>query len=108
MAFGRAGPVHANRLAAETEMPTVIVPMSPDTTSALGLLVTDLKHDYSTTYIKRVDIKHIDQLDVAAVERTYQTLEEEGQATLTREGIAPLPFLSGRGHRLERRVLLQA
>ena len=49
VAFGGAGPVHANRLAAETEMPTTIVPMSPGTTSALGLLVTDLKHDYSTT-----------------------------------------------------------
>jgi N-methylhydantoinase A len=49
VAFGGAGPVHANRLAAETEMPTLIVPMSPGTFSALGLLVTDLKHDFSMT-----------------------------------------------------------
>ncbi|MBV7339924.1 hydantoinase/oxoprolinase family protein [Chloroflexi bacterium TSY] len=89
VAFGGAGPVHANRLAAETEMPTVIIPMSPGTTSALGLLVTDLKHDYSTTYIKRLDINHIDQLDIATVEQTYQVLEEEGRAALAREGIAP-------------------
>ena len=55
VAFGGAGPVHANRLAAELEMPTVLVPMSPGTTSAMGLLVTDIKHDYSVALIRRAD-----------------------------------------------------
>ena len=47
VAFGGAGPAHANRLAAENEIPTTLIPMSPGTASALGLLVTDLKHDFS-------------------------------------------------------------
>ena len=55
VAFGGAGPVHANRLAAELEMPRVLVPMSPGTTSAMGLLVTDIKHDYSVALIRPVD-----------------------------------------------------
>ena len=84
MAFGGAGPVHANRLAAEIEAPTTIIPMSPGTTSAMGLLVTDLKHDYSTTLIQRID-----QLDAVAVEETYRELEAQGRASLEREGMRP-------------------
>ena len=83
-AFGGAGPVHANRLAAEIDAPTTVIPMSPGTTSAMGLLVTDLKHDYSTTLIQ-----HIDQLDTAAVEETYRELEAQGGASLEREGVRP-------------------
>ena len=81
-AFGGAGPVHANRLAAEIDVPTTIIPMSPGTTSAMGLLVTDLKHDYSTTLIQ-----HVDQLDTTAVEETYQELEAQGGASLEREEV---------------------
>ena len=83
-AFGGAGPVHANRLAAEIDAPTTIIPMSPGTTSAMGLLVTDLKHDYSTTLIQ-----HVDQLDTAVVEATYRELEAQGGASLEREGVRP-------------------
>ena len=83
-AFGGAGPVHANRLAAEIDVPTTIIPMSPGTTSAMGLLVTDLKHDYSTTLIQ-----HVDQLDTAAVEETYQELEAQGGTSLEREEVRP-------------------
>ena len=84
LAFGGAGPVHANRLAKETGMPTTIIPMSPGTTSALGLLVTDLKHDYSTTMIERID-----RLDIAAAESAYREMEARGQATLARENVQP-------------------
>jgi N-methylhydantoinase A len=82
IAFGGAGPVHANRLAAETEIPTTLIPMSPGITSAMGLLVTDLKHDYSSTLIQRVD-----RLDPAAVEATFADLQKQGRDVLTREGI---------------------
>ena len=82
VAFGGAGPVHANRLAAEMEMPTTIIPPSPGTTSALGLLVTDLKHEFTTTLIQRLD-----RLDLAAVEGTYRRLEAQGRETLDREGV---------------------
>ena len=45
VAFGGAGPVHANALAREAEIPTVLVPPSPGIFSATGLLTTDLKRD---------------------------------------------------------------
>ena len=84
VAFGGAGPVHANRLASEVQIPKTIIPMSPGTTSAMGLLVTDLKHDYSRTLIQRVD-----QVDVDMVAIIYRELEVDGRESLEREGMNP-------------------
>lgn len=80
--FGGAGPLHANRLAAEMEVPTTLIPMSPGIFSALGLLVTDLKHDYATTMIQRVDA-----LDTKAIEAAFAKMGRDGHVVLTREGV---------------------
>ena len=82
VAFGGAGPVHANRLAAELEIPTALVPMSPGTTSAMGLLVTDIKHDYSVALIQRAD-----RLDSKAANESFEHLKAQGDAALGREGV---------------------
>ncbi len=82
VAFGGAGPVHACRLAAEMEIPTTLIPMSPGTTSAMGLLVTDLKHDYSTTFICQVD-----KLDLKKVATAFCNMEQQGMAILEEEGV---------------------
>ena len=81
VAFGGAGPVHANRLAAELDIPTMLVPMSPGTTSAMGLLVTDIKHDFSATLIQRAD-----RLDAELVNRRYREMEARGRQALLGEG----------------------
>ena len=81
VAFGGAGPAHANRLAAELDIPSVLVPMSPGTTSAMGLLVTDIRHDYSTTLIQRTDA-----LDMTLVDRSFRDLMERGRRALLSEG----------------------
>jgi N-methylhydantoinase A len=49
IAFGGAGPVHAPGLAAELQIPEVVVPPGPGAFSALGLVATDLKRDYART-----------------------------------------------------------
>jgi N-methylhydantoinase A len=49
VAFGGAGPVHAAAPAAELQIPEVIVPPAPGAFSALGLVASDLKRDYSRT-----------------------------------------------------------
>jgi N-methylhydantoinase A len=46
LAFGGAGPLHAARMAEELGMAGVIVPLYPGVFSALGLLMSDVKHDY--------------------------------------------------------------
>ncbi len=84
VAFGGAAPLHANRLMADMGIPLLVIPPSPGTTSALGLLVTDLKHVYSSTSVVRPD-----QLDLDEITRTFAALEDDGMQTLTREGIPP-------------------
>ena len=80
--FGGAGPAHANRLAALTEIPVAVIPKSPGTASALGLLVTDLKHDYATTVIRRMD-----GVEPELLEGIFAELEGRGRETLAREGM---------------------
>jgi N-methylhydantoinase A len=84
VAFGGAGPVHANHLIAETQIRTALIPMSPGTASAMGLLVSDLRHEYSATMIQRID-----GADPAALEAAFRELETEGRNALAREGSVP-------------------
>ena len=71
--FGGAGPVHTDRLASEMQIPLTIIPRSPGIFSAMGLLVTDLKHEYSLTYIRRTE-----ELDYAEFTQLYDDLAAEG------------------------------
>lgn len=82
--FGGAGPVHANAIARDAEMPTLLIPPSPGIFSATGLLTTDLKRDAAVTVMRRLD-----ELDAAEVEAAFAELQRAGAAELEREGIAP-------------------
>lgn len=55
LAFGGAGPLHAADLAREIGMPRVIVPPYPGLLCALGLLVSDLRADGSSTLRLKLD-----------------------------------------------------
>lgn len=84
VAFGGAGPLHASRLARELEIRKVLVPRNPGILCALGLLLTDLRHDLSTTRCLR--------LDAAAqgeVRDAFEDLGEDAAAWFAREGVAP-------------------
>jgi N-methylhydantoinase A len=84
VAFGGAGPLHTNRLAAELHVPLTVVPPSPGVASALGLLATDLVHDYSRTLHRPTGT-----LDPRAVDSAFQELESEGRRVLERDGVPP-------------------
>ena len=71
VAFGGAGPLHACSLAAQLEMPTVIVPRAAGVLSALGLAVSDLRKDYVAAFF--ADLANLDR---AALERAFRQLEE--------------------------------
>jgi len=51
LAFGGAGPLHAVSIAEELEIPWVIVPRNPGITSAAGLVVADIVHDFMQTAV---------------------------------------------------------
>jgi len=52
VAFGGAGPLHATALAESLDIPRVIVPRSAGVLSALGLLISDILYDYSTSRVR--------------------------------------------------------
>jgi N-methylhydantoinase A len=83
VAFGGAGPMHAVWLAEELEIKEVIVPWSPGTFSAWGMLQTDMRHDVVRAFYRPV--AELEASDVAAV---YAQLAEEGSALLEHEGVA--------------------
>ena len=80
--FGGAGPVHANAIQRDCEVPTLVVPPAPGIFSATGLLGTDLKRDSSLTLLRPLE-----DLDVEEIERAFVALEETGAAELAREGL---------------------
>lgn len=80
--FGGAGPVHANALARDAEMPTLLIPPSPGIFSATGLLTTDLERDAAVTIMRRLE-----QLDHGEVATIFARLEESGRAELEAEGV---------------------
>jgi N-methylhydantoinase A len=55
MAFGGAGPLHAADLAAVLGIRTVIVPPTPGLLCALGLLVTDVRSEFTRTRVTDMD-----------------------------------------------------
>jgi len=82
VAFGGGGPVHANRLAAELGMRRILIPPSPGVFSAMGLLVTDLKHDFAVTRMRRTDA-----VDLVDLGRIFDDLLTRGRDLLAREDI---------------------
>jgi N-methylhydantoinase A len=82
VAFGGAGPVHANCLAAELGVPVVVIPPSPGVASALGMLVSDLRHDYRVTRIQLLD-----EADLGELNGIYRQFETAAQAELAGEGV---------------------
>ncbi len=83
VAFGGAGSMHAVWLARDLDIPEVIVPWSPGTFSAWGMLQTDIRRDLTANFFKQ--IAAITASDVAA---TYDQLSAEGRALLFEENVS--------------------
>jgi N-methylhydantoinase A len=83
VAFGGAGPLHANALARELDIPTILIPPSPGIASALGMLMTDIKHEFVATR------RHLlSRLEPAELEALFGDFVAQGEALLAREGVA--------------------
>ena len=82
VAFGGAGPVHAAALAEELDIPEVIIPPIPGGFSALGLVATDLRRDWSHTFYSPIE-----SIDPEALDRRLAELERSAEAMLRGAGI---------------------
>lgn len=81
VAFGGAGPLHANALADELGIPVIIVPPSPGVASAWGMLVSNLRHDYRQTRLQGLasaDFREINDIFAHFAANAREALLQEG------------------------------
>ncbi|HKP87382.1 MAG TPA: hydantoinase/oxoprolinase family protein [Blastocatellia bacterium] len=83
VSFGGAGGLHVCDLAAALRIPRIIVPRSPGTLSALGVLLGDVAKDYSRTVMMKLE-----DGDLREIEKEFRALEREALRDLASEGFA--------------------
>lgn len=81
--FGGAGPLHACRIAKDLGLARVVIPTHPGAFSALGLLMSDVKHDYLRSRLS--DVAGCTPAEMTAV---FEDLAAQGRAQLEAEGFA--------------------
>jgi N-methylhydantoinase A len=83
LAFGGAGPLHAGRIVRDLGMAGVIVPLYPGVYSAIGLLMSDVKHDYVQSRMTPIA-----DLTGDAITAMFKRLEREAFADLAQDGFS--------------------
>ena len=83
VAFGGGGSMHAPALAKELGVKKVIVPVASSVFSAWGMLMTDLRHDYIQTYIRRIN-----ELDPAELNNEWNSIETQALKQYQEEGVS--------------------
>ena len=80
--FGGAGAVHAAAVAEELGMARILVPQRPGAFSALGLLCSDVVHDYV-----RSELRPLGQVAPEHAESVFRALEARAASELAAEGL---------------------
>ena len=86
LAFGGAGPMHACAIARELGVPTVVVPVAPGAFSALGMLLSDIRHDFVRTRLQRSE-----EADLGALGELFAEMEVEASAAIAEEAPPQTP-----------------
>ena len=82
VSYGGAGPMHSGALARELGIPEVIVPNYPGVFSAFGLLVSDIKLDYSRSVLLKAENAVKNRIDEVISE-----FQELGEKELLEQGL---------------------
>ncbi len=83
VAFGGAGPTHANHLAEDSNMASVLIPAIPSTFCALGAVLADVKRDFvSSRFLRLAD----GPAALADLRGCYDRLEETASVWVGSEG----------------------
>lgn len=83
VAFGGGGPMHCAYLAKELNIRKVVVPVAASVFSAWGMLMTDVRHDYIQTNIRRMNEVKAEELN-----RMWESLTKQADEQFEREGVA--------------------
>lgn len=84
IAFGGAGPVHAEQVARKIGLKRVIAPLGAGTLSALGILVAPPALDFTHAYVSRLDAIDWDRLNTI-----FEDMERRGTEVLRDAGVKP-------------------
>src|SRR5699024_7929272 len=82
VAFGGGGSMHATSLAKELGIKKVIIPIASPVFSAWGMLMSELRHDYIQTYIKKIA-----ELTPENILEKWSVIEEEAYSQFANEGV---------------------
>lgn len=83
VAYGGAGPLHASMIARELGIGRVVIPIAPGHFSAFGMLVSDLRRDFVSTWFTSLAAAPFTRM-----EDIFQAMEGEGREAIRRSGIA--------------------
>jgi N-methylhydantoinase A len=84
VAYGGGGPLLACAIAERLGIPTTIVPRSPATFSAWGMLTLDVVHDFAYT-----QVSPLADLVAGQLHERFEALEREAHEVLEREQVQP-------------------
>ena len=86
MGFGGAGPLHSVALAEMISARNVISPAQPGITAALGLLVTDLKYEYTRSVL--IPLNEASEAQLNAVNKIVAELKKEADMQLDQDKVS--------------------
>ncbi|MEM9358107.1 MAG: hydantoinase/oxoprolinase family protein, partial [Pseudomonadota bacterium] len=81
--YGGAGPMHAAFIADELEITRVLIPPNPGNFSALGAILSDVRHDYVRTHLIPLADEKLTEAD-----RLFQDMEEISRAQMSKDQVA--------------------
>lgn len=84
VAFGGAGPLHANALARLIGAKPLIIPTTPGVLSAFGFLAAEVQNEFARTYLQMAE-----ETPGTHVATAVEELVAEATAWLTAEGVEP-------------------
>lgn len=87
VAFGGGGPMHCAYLAKELNIRKVIVPIAAPVFSAWGMLMTDVRHDYIQTNIRRMNEVSAEELNDMWEGLLSQAQEQSEKEDIPKENI---------------------
>lgn len=82
VAFGGAGPLHANALGRLMQTSPVVIPPTPGVMSALGFLTSDIQNEFPETYLKIAE-----ETPASELRERMEDLEARAEAWLEGEGV---------------------
>jgi N-methylhydantoinase A len=83
LAYGGAGPMHACAVARNLGIERIVVPVGPGTFSAMGMLVSDIRHDFVRTFPLSV----AEGLSLKTINDKFEDIDDEATGVLVQEGV---------------------